>query len=744
MIGVSAERTDADFHFGEFMSATGQGQRQQATRPGSRITTLVNLPPGPPLPIPPQALLAGVGALEGTPGQPPGGPPVGDSDVAGSQVNALNSLNVPDVILADPATGSDILLFSDQVLSEAELAEALQSITSDANTGFIGAVGGLVGRYKTTPAGSATGSGDSDSFFNIPFQGGAISSGFFRAQPSLFSSFAAPVGTPGTLLLNFANTGTTSPFGPLTGRSFLSPDSDFVYVFAKETDFTDDFTFLFAGSPTPAAAVASAGGALYSLTIDHTLGRNGGIVSPSTIPFIRPSDGGNLRPEDSARATILWDSANRPFFAVNGIISGSGSSQRNALSLIVGNMLNDAANRPHLRGVFGGVARNSATGRVVFMHGDAATQDAGDGSDLFGLAGPHFFALEAAKVDSTDLIIERGVDADILNITQATYFPNVVGQRINAYTPASRTTETLKGFAGGIIETSSASGGSFLGARKFFTQDAASPISNNVSISKNASSNTVNGQIIVRSPISGGVSDLTLLFGNSSADGNSAFIDDRNFAAVSPDGVNGSTNGTANQEGGIGIVAGGNVDFSGAIPVGVSLCACPFATWGFFGADMRASTGQLNQIGLAQYVTGAIAPAPLPSVGTATYTGNVIATVANGSFTGTPAIYTAVGALSLAFDFGISPGVFSITAGSITNLDSGTYSLGGSGVTGTNAFSGTVTGSRPGFAMLHGNHRGAFVGTGTPPAGLIGDIVISDSTTTPTYQLGGIMFGARP
>lgn len=285
-------------------------------------------------------------------------------------------------------------------------------------------------------------------------------------QLSLFDDFIAPVGSPGMLLTNFNSAGTDLPFGPLTGRSFLSPDSDFVYVFAREVNFTDDFAFLFAGLPTPAAMVSAASGALYSLGIDHTLGRNGGLVSPGTISFIRPADGGNLKAEDSARATILWDAANRPFFAANGILSGSGSSQRNSISVMVGNLLNDAANRPHLRGQFGGVARNSSTGRATFLGGGVATQDAGDGSDLFGIAGPHFFALEAAEMDSGDIsFLDRGVDVEVLGTQVATYFPNVIGQRINSFMPTTRTTQTLKGFVGGIVETLSAPSGSFLGAQ---------------------------------------------------------------------------------------------------------------------------------------------------------------------------------------------------------------------------------------------------------------------------------------
>lgn len=205
----------------------------------------------------------------------------------------------------------------------------------------------------------------------------------------------------------------------------------------------------------------------------------------------------------------------------------------------------------------------------------------------------------------------------------------------------------------------------------------------------------------------------------------------------------GSTNGIANaDDGGVGIVTGGNVDFSAAIPMGVSLCSCPFATWGFFAADNRAASNQVNQIGLAQYVTGVVAAqGQIPLMAGATYTGNVIATVANGLFSGAPAIYTAVGDMSLSFGF--APGSFSMM-GSITNLDSGTYSLSGTGSPASSDFNGTIGGSRPGFASLSGSHRGAFVGAGSPPAGIIGDVAIADSLTVPSYQVGGIMFGATP
>ena len=64
IFNVSPGRTVANFIFGNSMTVTGQGQVQQATRPGSQVIVNAGAPPSPPTLLPPGGLTALVNQLE--------------------------------------------------------------------------------------------------------------------------------------------------------------------------------------------------------------------------------------------------------------------------------------------------------------------------------------------------------------------------------------------------------------------------------------------------------------------------------------------------------------------------------------------------------------------------------------------------------------------------------------------------------------------------------------------------------
>ncbi len=65
VVDVGPNQTASTFVFGTSMTVTGQGQTQEATRPGSQIVTSFGMPPGVPFLIQPGALAALMAQLEG-------------------------------------------------------------------------------------------------------------------------------------------------------------------------------------------------------------------------------------------------------------------------------------------------------------------------------------------------------------------------------------------------------------------------------------------------------------------------------------------------------------------------------------------------------------------------------------------------------------------------------------------------------------------------------------------------------
>jgi hypothetical protein len=194
-------------------------------------------------------------------------------------------------------------------------------------------------------------------------------------------------------------------------------------------------------------------------------------------------------------------------------------------------------------------------------------------------------------------------------------------------TSGTRTTQTITGYVGGVIETISSSG--VVGTRN--------PNGNgsdaNLSISTNASNSTVSSTITVPAWDGSGNSANTATFNLGGSNPN-LFTNDNYYAALAP-------NATITQNGSTSSVPGFTVLLSnGTLATasffasqGVTPCTCQFLQWGLWiGALSYPSTSAINPGGtdfiFGAYVAGTVTAATsLPMVGSATYNGHMAGTV---------------------------------------------------------------------------------------------------------------------
>jgi hypothetical protein len=232
--------------------------------------------------------------------------------------------------------------------------------------------------------------------------------------------------------------------------------------------------------------------------------------------------------------------------------------------------------------------------------------------------------------------------------------------------------------------------------------------------------------------------DGQLLFGSydPAAPANATYTDDRTFSAtgsVSPEGAQLSTvNGTS-----IGASSTLSVrtasDADKAPFGGVAFCQCNYTRWGFwsatvqrFGVTGTAYTDDLR----GTWVAGPTTPElEIPTSGTATYQGHVIASIRNGASVDT----VAAGNLTNSFNFATRTG-----AVSVNNLDGRTYTGAVSLVPTTSYFAGSLTATDAEMSMI-----GNFVASPTDPVKeMAGQVGIHSLNGSP-YAGSGIFAASR-
>jgi len=700
------------------------------------------------MPFPVDQLNRMLAALEGDRGRGGGAseqPTEGRVRQAGVSNNG--SANNPSDLREDENAAADIA-------SVASDAEAATNLSQASQTGFAPSPRGssstdvnsavLLGRYKSTPgSGTALGAGDTSLSFNRPlfaflFGGNFVGFTPFSSSSSGFSlsspDYKAPI--TGTLLettergsfFSFSSGNTTSPFGPISGKVFVSANGDFYYYENIEENFSNERSLAFAGIATPLSVIAGqASGSL----LTYKVGPDG--IFGSNLAFILQAAGGNLAGTRS-NAYILNSSGSAgsqsAFLQGNLAIDGQGTSQRSAVSLLTGRVVRSPAGNVLLEGFARGSFRTGATANAGFLSGAAGFSSDALGNGVFGATNPDFFVLESSDTlgvtsiggfpTATALPTATGITQS-LNGVNTTYFPNDLAQRIAnpGGVGVSRQSRSLGGFATGFVD---------------FFNAAGTLISNNIGFQSSGSSfalstdaglNTISGMING----SAGTANFVLPIGGGSGDGRSAFVDDKLIAAVeAPSGQ--TRNGSPVTAVKMYVVGNELVSTSNFLPSGVSYCACTASSWGYFGFDVLHANGT-DRLHLGQFVAGNI-PASVPVSGSGSYIGHAVGDIAvNGG-----ARFKAAGNLSFTYNFSTATGTWSVT-----NFDGGSVSGSiGSGTPGSPTYGLTFIGTTTSLGGVSGSFSGAFFSNGSDTAAETGGRFSGSGTGG---SLNGIFQGKR-
>jgi hypothetical protein len=566
-------------------------------------------------------------------------------------------------------------------------------------------------------------------------------------------AFSLPVpASPGEF--NFTAEGT--PFGTVTGEGYLSQFGDFVFY-----ELTGSQIIAFAGVPTtgfvPGGSFLAA---TYRLEDDFTLG-------DSDVPFIPQPFQTNITNGFEPTMTMLLGTqsgGDRFFFAGNVLIDGTGSGQGTAGSLLIGTGQTPGSGGGgfFLSGRARGLADAGNTGFLPSAFtGAVATADDGGGFDFFGTAGPRYAVLISDNVDGNDASLGGGGITPTQGNESAgsTIFPNVpaINEQANlgTFTPApgpannQRTTRTLQGYAAGAALERDGSNNPVEVAG--FSPDIQS-VSTNAYESFTLGTDAVTNRIVVsmslNSDLGGFLGDDQTVIGfggNFATDaGRSAFLNNSTFAAIEPTANVLVNNNTGTLRGFF--LTNNQIAFRGGALSGVTLCNCSELQWGVFtgvltddnGTPMATSDDVTYEFGLAQWVAGTPASiSQIPMTGTASYTGHVIASIADGMPNDPANVqrYTALGSISLNLLF--ASGDIQIDSGSVMALDNTNYSIvqpvEDNGFPAPE-FEFEINGpGRSGFGT------GALFGSGTPPSQAGGHFRITTDGGPTDYQASGIV-----
>ncbi len=755
---VSQTATRATFHFGEQMSVSAAGVTKNTQRPGNAISVEGDGPPSDPAPASGSQLSEDLGGLEKSDedSDAEAEVEVSDADVAETQIAELGSGSEPDAIGGGATSPGDSLPTTGDADDNADVVDSQndqRDNSQNATPAITGATisnfaGGRGKRGTSTDVGTL----DSNTGQNFPLTSAAVSNGLFTATTSAGSYRLFVPDTAGTFTLGDDTTSrpAETPFGLTTGSGFLSDNKDFVLF-----ELSGSRQVVFGGVETPSSAIPTSGASRYLIRPDFALGN-------SNIPGLPASQGGNLTTSQTT-ALIHWENSGasnaiRPVFAGAMAATGTGSSQKSAVGLLIGRLVTTSGGKTLIAGGLGGTSSITGTLRLFEGGGSSATNGATGG--FLGQNGPDFAVIEGRELTSsgtTDTSEPLGLEVVTAGTTSAsdtTVFPNLVLQKQTTTGTLTRSNHTtaagnaLKGFASGILN-SYTSTGTFFRSTKLLNQLTGPSAPTDVVVQTELASGRVEADFKVRAGLSGGPLDnINLDFGGLTANpGDSAFNTDDRFGAFS------ITSGTTldgltalDTEAAMASLSTDDLTLgTGVLPSGVSLCTCSFATWGFWGGTVEESNGDEHFIHLATWVASEVtAASQIPLSGSATYSGPVLGSVVEGPLTAPTAQYFTGGTANLVVSFGSTS--YSVS-GNISNLAGATFNISSSAIANNNtAFFASISDNidPTGFPGTYsGTMNVSFAGSGTPPAGQIGQAAISNSNSPVNWQFSGIYMGEK-
>ena len=593
---------------------------------------------------------------------------------------------------------------------------------------------------------------------NIRYGSGPIEDGWFTATLN-GRRIRLPVPNSGDF--TFGSAGTSSPFGPVSGSGFFSPNEDFFFYTLRETEHANNLATIFGGNPItsdlfPASGYAThryqtvypypdvAGGDVLGLLREYTLFSLYGTRDSVSVPGV------------IAGAAVVFD--------------GSGPSQRSAMLGTSGSFsfqrLVPGGPREgpiELRGGTRTSTRRSSMNHPVRTSSNFYSVHDENRNSLFGTDAPDFFAISSQDTtDSNGFRLPGGTgfyqalvgDTSTAEI-QGRFHTNGFAQPVSS--PADlgtrRTMPPLSGYTGGIVEMrlEGGTGGEFAGDYVF----ASDPGNSGHSMIPGESPS---GQTGLRIATDVDSNWMLVDMGIESVDGSSyifyrlgtpigtgfsrsAFINDSRFIAR-------EFSSGAREAFGNGFMSGdpifrlsGSFVSSGMIgdvlPNGVTPCECEYLRWGYWSADARRNLPQDNPLDreavhIASWVAGEIPDAvDIPTTGTAAYAGHIVGNVKNGAN-----YYISAGRFTQQYNFATDSGTFSVT-----NFDGADYSGAVSASNLRNDFAGANIQGDSNRAM---NLRGSFFKTPSQGTGAIPTYVGGDFNVTGNgYKAGGTFAGER-
>src|SRR6516165_608667 len=533
----------------------------------------------------------------------------------------------------------------------------------------------------------------------IPYTNGMLQNGIFTASLGGLGNLSFPL-VPG--VASFGPGNTSSPAGPLTGTSFLSPDNTFFYADLQAPGFPTGRGFIFGGVP----------------------------VDPSVSPYyvVAPASSGfgafnpNTNPTAAGTGTLQASLG----------INGQGANQSSVLVVNVGNIVtsSDRGNPVVGSGIVRGSFMANGTSSPVQISSSSATVPSGLNNNFFGSNAISGFVVDQNGYNSNLNFQQQLATQTPYGGTSTNYAFNqpITATTLPSGVGASRTSQGLTGFNGGIMYPRDVSTG------------ALAPYAIGIGVTAVATDAVNNGVLaeFVGVDTFGTNTLVQLGFGSvgTSSTGTSTFIDDKNFAAVeSANQISSVTpNAAAQQNAGpsqsrLAMVTSGTVPVNSLLPNG--LCQqCQFLQWGYWTGVIDT----LNAAGTAvvrqdlAHINTWIAGIPavnIPTTGVGTFTGNALGSVFDNG-----ASYLASGGFTNSYNFGTQTGTVAIS-----NFDGRNFS-GAVQATGNGYYLGNLSGSG-----LTGQAIGQFYGPGAPETG--GMFGVHSPAGVPTYLASGIFAGRR-
>jgi hypothetical protein len=581
------------------------------------------------------------------------------------------------------------------------------------------------------------------------FQTATASGGIFTASLGSSSTFSAPLTGPGT---RTGITAFTQPFGSSTfsGTSVLFPDSQY-FLYELNNQSNNQKILAFAGVPT--ATLPISGATFYAARDDFILG--------SKVFGIPAADGGNLSISSTGSdAAIYWDNslsatAQRAFTAFSGGVSGTGSSQKMAFSIFVG-QVNTSASATVLEGNFVGTSSLN-NGKGQFFEGIFKTSCNCNGSmsagieyGFYGTRADHFILTSGQLSGSSQISpFERrqGIEPlqtynPAINFNSTSTTGSLSPEIRNAHLSSTTTTSfnrELTGWVHGLGVSVDKSNGVLTP----FTFKNNSTNLNHAKIQTDPNTNKVAATFNMKKARGG--SDLLFVtlgdkdpsFGTSPTTyGSSAFIDDKEFA---------STVGCTSATCGSTVTFNGGTAANGAFGMATldkvpgldgTYADCSYCTWGLIAGEIETNSPANTFERMTGFWTaGAVQDlAQIPASGSASYEGHMIATVTHNG-----ALYIEHGDAKFTVNFAASASSGTLT---VTNFDGGGLTGNFSGISSESpghSFSGSLSGTGA-LSGVSGGHSSSFYtdSAGNAVAGLGGEIYGNGTVAGTDYIFGGV------